>query len=199
MTRKKKIIVASAVFPPEPVVSASLSCDIASELCRMGADVEVLSPVPSRPMDFSFSESDANNPFKHTVVDSFVCPESRLWGRLKESYSFGKALSRHLKEHHDEIDVVYAVVWPLFAQWLLARTAVRYHIPYCLHIQDVYPESYCQKVNRWVGWLLMALFLPLDRYVLRHAAKVIAISSSEAEYLRESRGLHADSLSVVRN
>ncbi|MBO4659011.1 MAG: glycosyltransferase family 4 protein [Prevotella sp.] len=199
MTSKKKIIVASAVFPPEPVVSASLSFDIATELTRQGAEVEVLSPRPSRPLGFSFPKSRTKHPFKHTVVDSFVCPESKLWGRFKESYSFGKALSKHIKEHHDEINVIYAVIWPIFAQWLMARTAKRYHIPYCLHIQDVYPESYCQKVNKWVGRLLKALFLPMDRYVLRHATKVIAISPSEADYLSVSRGLDKRNVSVVRN
>ncbi len=199
MTSKKKIIVASCVFPPEPVVSASLSFDITTELNHRGVEVEVLSPRPSRPLDFSFPGTETRHPFKHSVLDSFVCPESKLWGRFKESYSFGKALSRHIQEHHEEIGVVYANVWPLFSQWFMAWAAVRHHVPYCLHIQDVYPESYCQKSNRLVGWLLKAVFLPMDKYVLRHAAKVIAISPSEAEYLSASRGLDRRKVSVVRN
>ena len=51
----KKILIISCVFPPEPVVSAQMSLDIAEALSKNN-DVTVISPRPTRPMDFKFDE-----------------------------------------------------------------------------------------------------------------------------------------------
>ena len=51
----KKLLIISAVFPPEPVVSASLSYDIASSLSGTYKTV-VLSPIPTRPLGFKFEK-----------------------------------------------------------------------------------------------------------------------------------------------
>jgi hypothetical protein len=52
-----KVVVISAVFPPEPVVSATLSADLARELAKKN-NVTVLSPMPSRPLGFKFGSLD---------------------------------------------------------------------------------------------------------------------------------------------
>src|ERR1700734_3665985 len=43
------IVIVSAVFPPEPVVTAQTSFQIADELFRHGHQVTVLAPFPNRP------------------------------------------------------------------------------------------------------------------------------------------------------
>ena len=45
------ILIISAVFPPEPVVSANLSRDLAEELSKNN-QVTVLCPKPTRPNGF---------------------------------------------------------------------------------------------------------------------------------------------------
>ena len=52
-----KIVIVSCVFPPEPVVSATLSYDIAMRLCALGKEVVVVCPRPSRPLNYAFDES----------------------------------------------------------------------------------------------------------------------------------------------
>lgn len=194
------ILIATAVFPPEPVVSSKISSDLATNLTSEGNCVTVVSPRPTRPAGYKFNEEEkVSQPFRHLVTDSFVCPESKMLGRFRESISFGKAVSRIIKEEHDKIDVIYANVWPLFSQWYIARAAKKYGVPYCMHIQDIYPEQLCQKVSSLLGLILKSLLLPIDKYVLRNAHKVIAISEDGGRYLQQTRGLKDSQMCVVRN
>lgn len=194
-----KIIIATALFPPEPVVSASLSYDIAHELAKKGKDVVVISPKPSRPLNYAFPKISHDYKFEHVILETYIYPASKIWGRFKESYSFGNAIKKYIKHNHELIDVIYANVWPLFSQFLLAKAAKKYKIPYCIHIQDIYPESYSEKVPSFIGRLIKAIFMPMDKFVLQNAAKVIAISPSSAHYLVKTRGLDTNNIEVVRN
>ena len=98
-----KILIVSAVFPPEPVVSAMLSYDIAMRLCDMGKEVVVVCPEPSRPLDYVFDKSEKDYPFERVVLESYVCPESKIVGRTRESYSFGKAIERFITNYPHRI------------------------------------------------------------------------------------------------
>ena len=108
-----KILIVSAVFPPEPVVSAMLSYDIAMRLCEMGKEVVVVCPKPSRPLDYVFDETEKDYPFERVVLESYVYPESRIIGRTRESYSFGKAIERFIVNYPHRIDAIYANTWAL--------------------------------------------------------------------------------------
>lgn len=48
MCNTKRILIVTAVFPPEPVVSAQISYDLATELSKK-YNVTVLCPPPTRP------------------------------------------------------------------------------------------------------------------------------------------------------
>lgn len=195
----KKVLIVTAVFPPEPVVSANLSFDIAQKIHQEGEEVVVLSPIPSRPQNYIFPESTEQLSFEHIIADSFVCPKSKLLGRFRESYSFGKATYKYIKGHKEDIDVIYANTWPLFAQYFMAKAAKKFGTPYYIHIQDIYPESYCHKMPKILGKILYALFIPMDKYVLRNAKGVIAISPAMKAYLSKSRSLKESNILLVRN
>ena len=192
-------LVVSCVFPPEPVVSANLSHDIALKTCQVGREVVVITPRPSRPEKYNFPNVKENPPFEQVVLDSFVCPQSRLLGRFRESYSYGEATYKYIKEHREEIDVIYANTWPLFAQYYMAKAAEECGIPYYIHIQDIYPESYCHKMPKVLGKLLYSILIPMDKYVLRKAKGVFAISPAMKSYLAKSRGLEDSKVILVRN
>lgn len=194
-----KIVIATSLFPPEPVVSATLSYDLACILHEEGYDVEVISPRPTRPLNYSFPKERQVFPFSHKILDSYCHPVSALWGRLKESYSFGRALQKYIEDNKNQIDAIYANVWPFLSQYYLSKTAKKYNIPYAIHVQDVFPD---QLVNKFPGYLrsvLLSIFLPFDKYVLRNAQSVIAISQTEADYLRKTRKLNYENIYVVRN
>ena len=101
----RKILIISAVFPPEPVVSSKLSFDIATSLSKNNF-VTVISPFPSRPLGFHFNKESPNKDFKHIQIDSYICAKFSILGRFKESYSFGKCCQNYIMVNHEKIDVV---------------------------------------------------------------------------------------------
>jgi len=192
------ILVATALFPPEPVVSANLSYDIALELSSEN-DVVVVSPNPTRPYGMKFDQkSNQKYPFCHVVLDSYICPEPSVFGRFRESYSFGKHLRRYIEDNHKKISLIYANIWPLFAQKHLAEVASKFKIPFILHVQDVYPESLSKKVKIF-GALIDKAFLPMDRKNQRAASQVVTISNQMKNYLTQTRYVDESKISVIRN
>lgn len=197
---KKYILIISAVYPPEPVVSAKLSKDLYQAMKAQGKDVAVLHPKPTRPFGFK-PEKDAigllgNN---EITTNSFVCPQSSLIGRIRESFSFGKACEKYIKEHHKEISCIYANAWPMFSQRSIVKTAKKYNIPCVIHVQDVYPESLTNKMTGALGKMVHSLIIPMDKYILGKCTKVVAISEKMKDYLAVTRNISKEKVSVVIN
>lgn len=197
MPKKIKILLISAVFPPEPIVSASLSKDIASELGKKSL-VTVICPNPTRPHGFIFEKGIDYKNYKVVRLNSYTCSESKIIGRLRESYSFGKYCYKYIADNNDKIDVIYANTWPLFAQYFAIKAAKKYNIPITIHVQDVYPESLSNKLIV-INPLLNFFLLPIDKYVLENATKVIAISNKMKNYLVKSRKIRSNKIEVVQN
>lgn len=193
----KYILIVTALYPPEPVVSSRLSEDIFKALKERGEEVRVFHPKPSRPDGYSFVNYKVGP--EETVAKSYVCSKSSLLGRFKESISFGKRTYAFIKGHHNEIKTIYANTWPLFGQYYLVKAAKKFHIPCFIHVQDIYPDSYCQKMPYLLGRLLYRLLIPIDKYVLRNAKGVFAISPSMKEYLSRTRGVELSKITLIRN
>jgi len=200
VSRKDRILIISAVFPPEPVVSAMLSRDIAEKLSQY-YKVTVLCPKPTRPLGYSFPEKFISDSLPYEVIHlpSFTSPESNILNRLRESKSFGKHCSNYIALHKDEILAVYANAWPLFSQKAIVKSTRKYNILSVLHIQDIYPESIAEKLPVFFNWVISLLFLPLDKYILKSASHIIGISHSMISYLSSSRGIPLHKFSMVRN
>ena len=200
---RKKIVIISAVFPPEPVTSATLNYDLAAELAKDN-DVVVLKPSPSRPAGFDFSQTDilsGNNSFKEIILDSYVHPTSSFLGRMKESRSFGNASAAYIRKHCDEIDFVYNDGWQLFGLYIVAKACVKHNIPYIVPIQDIYPESITTKIPNILGLhtLTKILLGRYDRYYQKHAAMVRTITENMADYLSATRNVPRKKYLVVAN
>ena len=194
----KKILLISAVFPPEPIVSASLSKDIACELAKDNV-VSVLCPIPTRPHGFNFEENrSVKQNFKVIKLNSYTCSPSKVIGRFRESYSFGIACKKYIQENHKKIDLVYMNSWPIFAQYFTAKTASKYNISLVTHVQDVYPESLSNKMS-FLGGLFNILLKPIDKFTLKKSKKIIAISSKMKNYLALTRNISLKKIIVVKN
>lgn len=200
MTRKK-ILIISAVFPPEQVTSALMTYDIAKKLAET-YNVTVLRPCPTRPIGAHFEKKESpKETFETIMVDSFTCPESHLIGRMKESISFSKECIKYIKAHKKEIDFIYNGAWQLFGVYIVARIAVRFKIPYIVTIQDIYPESlltghhYPKVVEKFVK----LFFLTMDKYYTAHAVKVRTISDEMADYMSQTRRLPRNHYVVMNN
>ena len=192
------ILIASALFPPETVVSANLSYDIALELATNN-EVVVLSPKPTRPYGVIFDESyKLNKQFEHVVLNSYTCSRSNIFGRFRESYSLGRHLAKYIDNNHQKISVIYANIWPLFAQRALLKNAEKYDIPVVLHVQDIYPESLSEKIKAMKG-LINILFTPIDRKNLELSTHIVTISEQMKGYLIKTRRISKDKFSIIHN
>jgi glycosyltransferase involved in cell wall biosynthesis len=198
MKENKFILIISANFPPEPVVAASLSEELAEALSA-DRKVRVLTPEPSRPLGFTFMNSICREKsYEHIVVDSFTCPRSTIVGRMAESFSFGRHASRHIKRYRDSIQCCYVAAWPLLAQYLIIRTLKKYSIPSVVHIQDIYPESLSNRIPL-LGNFVKKILLPFDTYVLKNSTKVIAISKNMRNNFIQTRGIEGDKIEIIEN
>ncbi len=196
---KKNILLVSCVFPPEPVVSATLSYDLATYLADEH-HVIVLSPPPTRPAGYDFSnvQEKKETSFVHIEMQSYTSSASKVLPRFKESYDFGKKVAQYISDNKNKIDLLYMNTWPLASQYLIAKTCLQFNIPYIIHVQDIYPESLTNKLA--IGKrLIQKLLLPFDRLVLSRAKKVITISKGMQSYLLTTRGLNEIHVSVVFN
>ncbi len=197
----KKILIISAVFPPEQVTSALLNYDLAKELSKK-YKVTVLRPYPSRPIGKKFDYKGLKDePFETVLIDSYTNPKSELIGRFRESIDFGRKCALYIKKNHNDIEFVYNNPWQLFGVALVARMAKRYNIPYMIAIQDIYPE--CILTKEKTPWLLrkiaMGVLKPIDTYYQANAAKIRTISDEMGDYLSSSRKIPRGRYLIVNN
>lgn len=197
-----KIIIIASVFPPDAVTSSYLNFDLANSLSS-DKEVVVLRPFPSRPKGVIYQKEDLiqSGKFKTILLKSYTYPSSRLIGRMHESISFALACKKYLKKHHDEIDLVYNHSWHLFGYYIIAKTAVRYGIPYMVPVQDIYPESLMtnRRFPRAIQQLVMKTLGWMDKYTLRNAARVRTISEEMRSYLIKTRNLDPAHIFAVDN
>lgn len=191
------ILIISAVFPPEPVVTAQLSYDIATELSAVH-NVTVISPFPTRPENFEFKKNSTVNQFEHIVADSFTSPKSRVLARMWESHSFGKFCKKYIRENYKNIDRIYINSWPLLSQYYIIKTAKRFNVPVITHIQDIYPESLINKLPLGKR-IVYNLLLPIDKYILKNSKGVICISENMLNTLSSGRSIPREKFIIVAN
>jgi glycosyltransferase involved in cell wall biosynthesis len=193
-----RILIISSIFPPEPVVSALLSRDIAEALSSKH-EVVVLCPEPSRPEGFVFNKKTEPLNYRIRYLGSFICPSSNLFGRFRESYSFGKYCSEFIRKNFTDIDCIYINSWPLVSQYLIIKAAKRLGIPCVIHIQDIYPESLISKLPKVSRKLLFQLLLPIDNFILKNATKILGISENMISYLSKTRNVERSKFQLIRN
>ena len=199
--KRKNILIISAVFPPDQVTSALMTCDIAKDLAKSN-NVTVIRPRPTRPIGVHFENVVlAGEPFETILIDSYTCPEPHLLGRMRESISFSKKCIKYIKAHKDEIDFIYNGAWQLFGVYMVAKTAVKFKIPYLITVQDIYPESLLTGHNypSVVKKIVKLLFIPMDKYYTSHAVKVRTISDEMADYMSQTRHLPRNHYVVINN
>ena len=197
----KRVLIVTAVFPPEQVTSAFLNYDLAHELAKE-FEVTVLRPYPTRPIGAKFESSEVEDgSFETILLDSYTHPQSELIGRFRESIDFGRKSAAYIKKHHKEIDFVYNDGWQLFGLNIVAKACKKYEIPYMVPIQDIYPE--CLFTNRnYLGIIkacINGILLPIDNYYQKNAACIRTISDEMRDYLSNTRGVAKENYLVVNN
>lgn len=196
-----KVIIASCVFPPEPVVSAKTSMDVAQYFHELGHEVIVACPTPSR----NVSRSDANDkiasmPLTFLVKRLFAISsgKSGFLSRFIENISYGFSVFFFLLTQR-KVDLVYANVWPVFSLGLLVLACKIKGIKVVASVQDLYPESLAaQKRLSSTGFIFKMLFL-LDSFVAKKCDRIVVISDGFKTSYTEGRGISEEKVTVIRN
>lgn len=201
-----KIAIITAVFPPEPVVSAKTSYSVALGLTQKNHTVRVITNFPNRPAGklFSgykralYSSETTHDGFRLTRCFSSLSKESSMLSRWLENISFGVTSMLALL-FSARADVVYSNSWPIFASGFTALACKIRHIPLILSIQDMYPESLLTQgrltSDHWVYRILFAI----DRWIARQANGMIVLSADFARSYAQSRQLDPARLHVIPN
>jgi glycosyltransferase involved in cell wall biosynthesis len=205
----KNILLVSCVFPPEPVVSAQISESLAESLHETGDNVMVIVPYPSRPYGFYFKGSvTVSNKVSAFVLKerlscfylpSFRYPKSGIVGRLRESFSFGRACYNYINNCDIKFDMVYMNTWPIFAQLAVAIACKKKGFHYIIHVMDIYPESLSVRLPFLLSKIVEFILYPIDKFVLNSASTVVALSDRMKNYLAVSRSINSDKIKVIMN
>ncbi len=196
-----RILIITGVFYPEPVVSAGLMRDLATELSK-DFKVTVLRSKPSRPMGFHIPAYSYDQfPFEVIETSSYVHPASSLLGRFRESYSMGKWCKKYIKLNHNTISLIYNGAWHMFGRSIVANVALKYGIPYITPVQDIYPESLSSKLPKLplLKELVNIILLPSDKFLLSNALLVHTISDKMVDYLSKTRNIDKSHFVAIRN
>jgi glycosyltransferase involved in cell wall biosynthesis len=205
-----KVMIVSAVFPPEPMVSAQTSDQLALELLTRGHSVHVLSPFPNRPRGKIFdgyrrtlfstskSTSESGRDFVLTRCWSFFSSESTMINRFAENISFGVTSGLRLL-FAKRPDVVYSNSWAIFATGIISLVARLRRIPLVLSVQDVYPESLETQGRVGKRRLSYRLLRKCDQAILHSAREIVVISEGFRELFTSDRGIPPERLHVIPN
>ena len=201
-----RILVLSAVFPPEPVISAQTSAQIARELIRKGHSVTVVTSFPSRPAGELYPGfrrrlyQRQNTPEGYEIIRcfSFLSAQSRLVSRFLENISIGCTASLAIL-FLQRAEIIYSNMWPIFASGMIGIAAWLRRIPLVVSIQDVYPKSLVYQQRLGENSLLVRLFEHIDGAIARASKAVIVLSERYARLYQESRKVPAEKVFVVPN
>ncbi len=183
---QRNIVLVSALYPPEPQISALMSFDLANKLASQGHYVTVLCPQPSRPLTANYCEykdTDSavinfDGKVKVVRLPSFNAPQSKFFLRMWESISFGMRAVKYLVGINVKVDVIYINAWPIFAQSIISSFARIYSVPFVLQIMDIYPESIIRRLPYFLKFIFYKPLQKLDTWIANAAKNVVVISEN---------------------
>lgn len=198
-----RVHIVSCVFPPEPVTSAVVADELATEMTERGHEVTVFAPFANRPSGKliagerrSWKRVDRGG--RYNVIRSWhtLSKSSTLVSRLMENLSFGITSSWRLLRA-PRADVVYVLNWPLFAFLLnMSVCRLRKMRSICV-IKDLYPESFEGEGSTPMAPPLRRLLIRIDRIVYRLATEVTTLNESMRSAVVKSRQIDPSKVHVI--
>jgi colanic acid biosynthesis glycosyl transferase WcaI len=200
-----RVFILSCVFPPEPVVSAKTSAEIAEFIASKGNEVTVITSFPNRPSGNIYpgykrrfiSRDVQSKEYKTVRCFATFSRRSSLRNRFAENITFG-ITSGLAALFMPKPDVIFSNTWPIFATGIITCVARLRKIPLVISVQDIYPESLLAQNRISPHSFVVHLLKKIDRGIARRCRSLIVISNTFAEIYRKA-GLPADQIHVVPN
>jgi len=197
-----RILILTAIFPPEIRSQATLFYEIAAEFQRRGHEVAVITKVPNHYVSNGDAESILPGWSVTCGIPTFRIKRFPLSGRqpfvrglehLSLGYSFARASKRW---PNADVVIVYSPPLPL------ALSALRYRrefgAPFVLNVQDIYPQTAID-----LGLLRNRIGIELaERMELRayaHASRIVVHSPGNRELLVARKKVPDGKLRVIYN
>lgn len=200
-----RVYIVSAVFPPEPMTSASVARDIAEEMTRRGHEVTVFTSFPNRPAGkivspYRRSWKEIERRDGYEIIHSWHTLSIRptFISRVAENISFGVTSTIQLLKK-PEPDVVYLNTWPLFAQCLTTYALSWRRIPLVCAVKDLYPESFFGEGRISKKNMFFQLGLAIDRRIYAQSTLVAPLNSIMAEHIISTRSISPSKVLVVQD
>ncbi len=197
MKIKRKILIVSCVFPPETVVSAKTSYDIAKKFSTGGYLVDVICPSPSRNVDMEYSVGQDIN-LKIKRVKTSTSNSSSFISRFFENLSFGLLAFFNII-FSKRYDAVYVNTWPVFAVGLVGLACKIRDFRVVSAVQDLYPESLVAQKRIKEGGLIYRVLLFLDKLSVSFMSKLLVISPSFRKAYVNGRGVDKNKIVLFNN
>ena len=192
-------------FPPE---KAAIPADLAAELAQAGHSVTVLTGFPNYPYGRTYSgwtqrpwrDEWATDGYRVRRVAEYPSHDRSALRRTASYTSFAATSSIFGLRALRSADVTYVYHPPITAAagaWMWKTLA---HIPFVLHVQDLWPESVLQSgmVDGPANRVLTEVLTSVCRRVYRAADAVVTISPGMRRHLSGS-GVPDERLHTVLN
>jgi glycosyltransferase involved in cell wall biosynthesis len=198
--------IVSAVFPPEPIVTAKTSFQIAVQINKSNGRIKVLTNFPNRPQGKiyqGFRRSLYKNEITTQGFELLRCfssfsTNSSISNRFLENLTFGFTSSLALL-FTTKPKAIYANTWPIFAQGMTILISKIRRIPIVLSIQDIYPESLEIQGRITKRNLIYKILRWIDQINAKWATELIVISERFAKVYIEDRKIAANKVHVIPN
>ena len=198
-----RVHIISAVYPPEPMTSATMGGDIAEEMTKRGHEVTVITSFPNRPAGKIYpnyrrywKKIQSRDGYQIIHCWHTISKQPSLISRLAENISFGFTSTLQLTRGPVP-DVVYMNTWPLFAQWINTYALSRRGVPVICAVKDLYPESFFGDDQRSEKKMVMSLVRGIDRQVYHQSSLVVPLNPIMAEHIISTRSIAAQKVRAI--
>ena len=199
-----EIIIISAVYPPEPIVSAKTSASLTEELLKQNHNVTVLTNFPNRPSGklykgykrALYTTEHPIDGLRVTRCYSTISSKSSVFSRWAENITFG-VTSSLLLLFSPRPNVVYSNSWPIFATGFVSLVCKLRRIPLVVHVQDLYPESLSSQGRIHLAGVIWRLLMAFDRWISSQVAALIVLSDQHATAYTQARRINSSKVYII--
>jgi glycosyltransferase involved in cell wall biosynthesis len=146
--------------------------------------VDVITTMPNRYRSFSSNAAETETHERHSITRVALPPHaSGMRDQARAFFSYARAVQRLTK--HGRYDLVFGTSSRLMTAVLAARVSSSVGAPLYLDIRDIFVDTIGDVMPRALRVPLSAIFAPLEKWTVQHAARVNLVSEGFRPYFEQ--------------